>query len=48
MESELVKGDSLQELKKYAEIEAISISKALHYEKFNIREIKEFIKKIDE
>ncbi len=38
----------IQELKKYAEIEAISISKALHYEKFNIREIKEFIKKIDE
>ena len=38
----------IRELKKYAEIEAISISKALHYEKFNIKEIKEFIKKIND
>jgi len=40
--------DHIKELKKYAEIEAISISKALHYEKFNIKEIKEFIKKIND
>ena len=38
----------IEELTKYAEVEAISISKALHYEKIKIREIKEFIKKMND
>ncbi len=35
----------LEELRKYAEVEAISISKALHYEKIKIKEIKEYLKR---
>ena len=38
----------IKELIKYANIDAISISKALHYEKFKISEIKDFIKKIND
>ena len=37
----------IKELKKYANIDGVSISKALHYEKIKISEIKDFIKKID-
>jgi len=40
--------DHIRELKKYANIDAISISKALHYEEIKISEIKKFIKKIDD
>jgi cyclase len=35
----------IRELKKFADIDAISISKALHYNKIKISEIKRFIKK---
>ena len=35
----------IRELKKFADIDAISISKALHYNKIKISEIKHFIKK---
>jgi cyclase len=35
----------IRELKKFTNVDAISISKALHYEKINISEIKNFIKK---
>lgn len=35
----------IKELKKFADIEAISISKALHYNKIKISEIKNYIKK---
>lgn len=38
----------IEDLKKYSEIDAIAISKALHYEKVTIKEIKNFIKKIDD
>lgn len=38
----------IKELKKYADIDAISLSKALHYEKITINEIKNFIKNIDD
>lgn len=38
----------IQELKKFAKVEAICVSKALHYEKINIKEIKEYINKNDE
>jgi len=38
----------IRELKKFADIDAISVSKAIHYDKINIREIKNFIEKIDE
>ncbi len=38
----------ISELKKYAKIDAISISKALHYEKIKINEIKKFVKNINE
>ena len=40
--------DHIKELKKYASIDAISLSKALHYEKITIKEIKNYIEKIDE
>ncbi|WP_415313730.1 imidazole glycerol phosphate synthase subunit HisF [Candidatus Pelagibacter sp. Uisw_106] len=40
--------DHIKELKKYANIDAIALSKALHYEKITIKEIKDFIKKLDE
>ena len=40
--------DHIKELKKYANIDAISLSKALHYQKITIKEIKDFIIKIDE
>lgn len=35
--------DHIKELYKYAKVDAISISKALHYEKIEIKEIKKFI-----
>ena len=35
----------IKELKKFADIDAISISKALHYNKIKISEIKNYIKK---
>jgi len=38
----------IRDLKKFANVDAISISKALHYEKTNISEIKNFIKKIND
>jgi cyclase len=38
----------IRELKKFADIDAISVSKAIHYNKVNIREIKNFIEKINE
>jgi len=37
----------IKELKKFADVDAISISKALHYNKINIGEIKNYIKKND-
>ncbi len=40
--------DHIKELKKYADVDAVAISKALHYGKITIQEIKNFIKKIDE
>ncbi len=38
----------IRDLKKFANIDAISISTALHYEKTNISDIKNFIKKIND
>ncbi len=38
----------IEDLKRHSEIDAIAISKALHYEKITIKEIKNFIKKIDD
>ena len=38
----------IKELKKYADIDAIAISKALHYEKIKINEIKNFIKNLND
>ena len=35
----------IKELKNYANVDAISISKALHYEKIKIKEIKEYLKR---
>ena len=37
----------IEELYNHTKIDAISISKALHYEKIKINEIKNYIKKID-
>lgn len=39
--------EHIKELYNHAKIDAISISKALHYEKIKINEIKNYIKKID-
>ncbi len=36
----------IKELKNYANVDAISISKALHYEKFKISEIKKYVKQL--
>ncbi len=38
----------INELLKYSKVDAISISKALHYEKIKISEIKNFVKKLDD
>ena len=38
----------IADLKKFANVDAISISKALHYKKINISEIKKFIKSIND
>ena len=42
-----VKLNHIKELKRYENIDAISISKAIHYEKIQISEIKKFVKTID-
>ena len=38
----------IKELKNYVDVDAISISKALHYEKFKISEIKKYIKELND
>lgn len=40
--------EHIKELKKYVQIDAVAISKALHYKKITIKEIKNYLKKIHE